>query len=201
MTLHTAAVKRGVGQKFLIADMPFLSVRKGLKPAMDCVEKLMQAGASAVKLEGVWGHEDIVSHIVRSGVPVMGHIGLTPQSIFNFGGFRVQGKSEEQSKDLKSQALKLQDLGCFSLVIECVPSSLGKAITESLHIPTIGIGAGPDVDGQVLVLQDLLGFNTAFKPKFVRPFLDGANLLASSLKDFHQEINEKTFPALQESYL
>jgi 3-methyl-2-oxobutanoate hydroxymethyltransferase len=201
MALHTAGVRRGLKTKFLVADMPFLTFRKGINPALDCVENLMVAGANAVKLEGVWGHEEVVSHIVQSGVPVMGHIGLTPQSVQGLGGFRVQGKSSSAADDLIKQALKLQQLGCFALVIECVPASLGAAITEALEIPTIGIGAGINTDGQVLVLQDLLGFNQNLKPKFVRPFLDGENLLQTALTHFHQEIQEKTFPLEQESYL
>jgi 3-methyl-2-oxobutanoate hydroxymethyltransferase len=201
MAIHTASVRRGLKTKFLIADMPFLTFRKGVKPALECVEKLMTSGANAVKLEGVWGHEEVVAHLVQSGVPVMGHIGLTPQSVHGLGGFRVQGKTSAGAEDLIKQALELQDLGCFALVIECVPASLGAAITKAIEIPTIGIGAGVNTDGQVLVLQDLLGFQQNLKPKFVRPFLDGENLLLTALTHFHQEIQEKTFPLEQESYL
>ena len=201
MALHTASVRRGLKTKFLVADMPFLTFRKGINSSLECVEKLMTAGANAVKLEGVWGHENVVSHIVQSGVPVMGHIGLTPQSVHGLGGFKVQGKTHIAADDLIKQALKLQELGCFAIVIECVPANLGEAITKSLEIPTIGIGAGVNTDGQVLVLQDLLGFNQSLKPKFVRPFLDGESLLQTALNHFHQEIQEKTFPLEQESYL
>jgi 3-methyl-2-oxobutanoate hydroxymethyltransferase len=201
MALHTASVKRGLKTKFLVSDMPFLTFRRGIGPAMDCIEKLMTAGAHAVKLEGVWGHEDVVQHIVQSGVPVMGHIGLTPQSVNSLGGFRVQGKTSAAAEDLLKQARKLEELGCFALVIECVPQALGQEITRILEIPTIGIGAGVHTDGQVLVLQDLLGFNQSMKPKFVRPFIDGEKLLQTALADFHQEIQEKTFPLEQESYL
>jgi 3-methyl-2-oxobutanoate hydroxymethyltransferase len=201
MALHTAAVRRGLKDKFLVADMPFLTFRKGIGPAMDCVEELMRAGAQAVKLEGVWGHEDVVKAIVESGVPVMGHIGLTPQSIHQMGGFRVQGKTDAKAQDILNQAAKLQELGCFSLVIECVPAGLAAKITHELKIPTIGIGAGSEVDGQVLVIQDLLGIQSTLKPKFVRKFLDGDSLVGEALVHFHQEIQEKTFPLETEAYL
>lgn len=200
MALHTAAVARGAGGKFIVGDMPFLSNRKGLREAMNCVDALMKAGAQAVKLEGVEGHEDIVSHIVKSGVPVMGHLGLTPQSIHQMGGFKVQGRQEVEAKLIAKQSLKLEDLGCFALVLECVPSALARTITESLQIPTIGIGAGSGVDGQVLVLQDLLGMNDDFKPKFLRKYLNGATLMRQAFDEFAASTREGTFPTAMESY-
>lgn len=200
LEFHTQAVARGLKKKFLVADMPFLSFRKGPLAALDCVERLMRAGAHSVKLEGIRGHEDVVDAIVRSGVPVMGHIGLTPQSIHQLGGFRVQGKDEETAQELLSQAQKLEELGCFSIVLECVPAPLAAEITAKIQIPTIGIGAGIQCDGQVLVLQDLLGMNTDFKPRFVRHFADGANWVPAALNAFQKEVNSGRFPSEQETY-
>lgn len=200
MAQHTAAVARGAPQKFIVADMPFLSFRKGLKEAMDAVEKLMQAGAHAIKLEGVDGHEEVIQQIVQSGVPVMGHIGLTPQSFHGLGGFKVQGQTDQQKSVLLKQAQSLQDLGAFSVVLECVPSSLAKEISADLQIPTIGIGAGPDCDGQVLVLQDLLGMSSLFKPRFVRQFMSGEKSLVEALTSYNNAVKSKEFPSSEESY-
>lgn len=204
MALHTAAVARGLRTKFLVADMPFLTFRKGPEAALACVEKLMQAGAHAVKLEGVRGHEATVERIVRSGVPVMGHIGLTPQSVHGLGGFRVQGRDEEDAQELREQGRLLEQLGCFSLVLECVPSALGRTITQDLRIPTIGIGAGAGTDGQILVLQDLLGLSPQgagyIQPRFVREFMPGREPVATALRRFAAEIAEGTFPSDQEAY-
>lgn len=202
MELHTAAVARGLqsGATYLVADLPFLSYRKGSPLALEAVDRLIKAGAQAVKLEGVWGHEQTILDIVQSGVPVMGHIGLTPQSIHGLGGFRVQGRDEKTAKDLIAQAKRLEELGCFSLVLECVPRWIAKAITEELKISTIGIGAGPSTDGQVLVLQDLLGMNTSFKPKFVRHFSNGEALLISAFEKFCSEVQSGNYPSETEGY-
>lgn len=200
MKIHTAAVKRGAPNKMIVADMPFLSFRKGLVPAMECVEALMQAGANAIKLENIEGHEDIVSHIVKSGVPVMGHLGLTPQSLHQMGGYKVQGKSTSDALKIIEDAHKLENLGCFSLVLECVPQSLAVEISESLKIPTIGIGAGSVTDGQVLVLHDLLGLQTEMSPKFLRRFLNGKELCQESFESYCRAVTEKTFPNEKESY-
>ncbi len=200
MALHTAAVVRGASAKFIVADLPFLSYRKDLTENINAVEKLMQAGAHAVKLEGAEGHLDLVHHIVQSGVPVMGHLGLTPQSIHMLGGFRVQGRKKSAQEKIKQQALELQQAGCFSLVLECVPSTLAAEITKSLEIPVIGIGAGPDVDGQVLVLQDLLGMNSGFSPKFLKKYLDGMELVRDAVNEYHNEVLQKEFPTAQHSY-
>jgi len=153
MCLHIAAVRAGAPDAFVVGDMPFLSYRKGLPEAMNAVEKIMQAGANAVKLEGVKGSQEIIAHIVESGVPVMGHLGLVPQSVNSLGGYKVQGKSKSQEEVLQREAKELERLGCFALVLECVPATVGKSISEQLLIPTIGIGAGNDCDGQVLVWQ------------------------------------------------
>jgi 3-methyl-2-oxobutanoate hydroxymethyltransferase len=200
MAAHTAAVRRGMPDKFLIGDLPFLSYRKGLDIAVENVGRLMTAGANAVKLEGANGNIDLIHHLVESGVPVMGHLGLTPQSVHQLGGFRVQGRDEEAATRLVEQARELQRAGCFSLVLEAVPAAVAAEVTRALEIPTIGIGAGPEVDGQVLVLQDLLGVNTAFRPKFVRTWMDGSTLIRDALQAYHRDVRSRTFPNGEESY-
>ena len=200
MAAHTAAVRRGMPDKFLIGDLPFLSYRKGLDVAVGNVGKLMSAGANAVKLEGAAGNIELVHHLVESGVPVMGHLGLTPQSVHQLGGFKVQGRGEEAAARLAEQARALEDAGCFALVLEAVPAEVAGEVTAVLGIPTIGIGAGCRVDGQVLVLQDLLGVNTAFRPKFVRTWLDGSRLIRNALQAYHNDVTSGTFPNGEESY-
>lgn len=198
---HVSAVSRAIANaKLIVGDVPFLANRKDLKTAMDCVERLMQAGAHAVKIEGVDGHLDIISHIVESGVPVMGHLGLTPQSIHQFGGFSVQAKEQAAADKLFEDALKLQEAGCFSIVLECVPASLAKRVTEALNIPTIGIGAGNVTDGQVLVYHDLLGLMGEFRPKFLKKYLSGTELAVNALNTFHQEVVEVVYPTEEYSY-
>ena len=200
MAMHTRAVAGAAGSKLVIADMPFLSYRKGIGAAMNAVGALMSAGAQAVKLEGVDGHENVIRHIVLSGVPVMGHVGLTPQSVHQLGGFRVQGRNGGDAARLLRQAHALEDLGCFSIVFECVPSEFASRATAELRIPTIGIGAGAGTDGQVLVLQDLWGVDPASAPRFVRRYLDGARLLTSALNQFDEDVKEARFPGPAESY-
>jgi 3-methyl-2-oxobutanoate hydroxymethyltransferase len=200
MRLHTEAVAHGAGGKFIVADMPFLSFRKGPAAALDSASILMVAGARAVKLEGVDGHEDVIQRMVQSGIPVMGHIGMQPQSVHAYGGFRVQGRSSDSARNISRQAAALEELGAFALVLECVPADLAREISQSLRIPTIGIGAGVECDGQILVLQDLLGLNTDFRPKFARPFLDGARCVRDTLARFDKAVKAGTFPAREESY-
>lgn len=198
MALHTRAVKLGAPDRFIIGDMPFLTFNGSLDRAMDCVLKLMQAGAQAVKLEGA--HVELVKHIVRAGVPVMGHLGLTPQSVHGLGGFKVQAKTEVAAQKLLEDAKALQDAGCFALVLECVPTPVAQTVSQSLDIPTIGIGAGPHCDGQVLVLQDMLGGQTHFKPRFVRHYADLAGTIKNAVQTFVQDVQQQTFPAPEESY-
>ena len=200
MALHTRAVRRGAKDKFTVADLPFLSYRKSLGENVAAAQVIMQAGAHAVKLEGAAGNADFVRHLVDSGVPVMGHLGLTPQFIHSLGGFRVQGKTDDGAQRLMADAAALQEAGCFSLVLECVPAALGKAVSQSLAIPTIGIGAGSGTDGQVLVLQDLLGLNTEFKPKFVKQFLNGAELFVNAFDAYTKAVKSGEFPADAHSY-
>ncbi len=199
MALHTKAVRRGT-EKFVVADMPFLSTRKGLKFAMDAVHSLMAAGANAIKIEGCKGHADLIRHIVDSGIPVMGHLGLTPQSIHQLGGPKIQGRSALQAEEILNESLQLENAGCFSLVLECVPFRLAKKISEQLKIPTIGIGAGVDCDGQVLVLQDMLGMNSEFNPKFLKKYSDLGSDVKSALNNYVSEVRHNTFPTKENSY-
>jgi 3-methyl-2-oxobutanoate hydroxymethyltransferase len=200
MRIHTEAVARGAGGKFIVADMPFLSFRKGVAAALDAAQVLMSAGANALKLEGVDGHEDVVERMVQSGIPVMGHVGLQPQSVQAYGGYRVQGRSAEAAREIARQAGALEQLGAFAVVLECIPAKLAGEITAALRIPTIGIGAGAGCDGQILVLQDLLGMNTGHRPKFARTFSDGAREVMEAIANFDEAVKAGTFPAAQESY-
>jgi 3-methyl-2-oxobutanoate hydroxymethyltransferase len=200
MALHVRAVARGAPDKFIVGDMPFLSTRKGLGQTMDAVQALMQAGASAVKIEGEKGQADLIAHVVDSGVPVIGHLGLTPQSVHGLGGHKVQARDDEAARELLESSKSLAAAGCCALVLECVPSRVAATITRAIDIPTIGIGAGPETDGQVLVLQDMLGMNPEFKPKFLRHYADGFGTIHSAVNHFHQDINRGCFPSLAESY-
>ena len=200
MALHVAAVRRGAPDKFVVGDMPFLSVRKGRGHAMDAVGELMRAGSNAVKIEGEAGQLDLMAHIVESGVPVMGHLGLTPQSVEAFGGHRVQGRNEGQASEILESAKRLEGAGCFALVLECVPSELGRLISREVGIPTIGIGAGPHTDGQVLVLQDMLGMDPSFTPKFLRHYAQGRDLIGDAVNRFHHDTGSRAFPCRAESY-
>lgn len=198
---HVSAVAKGLaGKKFLIADLPFLSFRSDLQTNILNVQKLMQAGAEAVKLEGADGNLNLVKHLVESGVPVMGHLGLTPQFVHQFGGFKVQGKNAAAAEKIHQEALALEEAGCFSIVLECVPAPLAESITQALKISTIGIGAGSATDGQVLVLQDLLGLSTGFRPKFLRRYLNADELVTKALNDYAADVNSGEFPSEEESY-
>lgn len=201
MALHTAAARRGLGDLFIIADLPFPSHRRGPAAAMEAVDALMKAGANAVKLEGVKGHEEVIECIVGSGVPVMGHLGLTPQSVHALGGYRVQGRDEASALRMRHDAERLQELGCFSLVLECVPLNLAQIITNGLNIPTIGIGSGPHCSGQVLVFHDLLGLNEGFRPRFLRQFSEGSVLVVEGLQSYHEAVIEGDYPSEAESFL
>ncbi len=200
LAAHVAAVRRGAPTKFVVADLPFLAFRGDLNANIRAVQELMQAGANAVKLESRDGNEAFVRHLVESGVPVMGHIGLTPQFVNAFGGFKVQGRDAEAQKKIFADARALEEAGCFAIVLECIPQTLAAEITASIRIPTIGIGAGALCDGQVLVLQDLLGLSGDFKPKFVRRYLEGGELISRALTQFCDEVRERKFPSESEGY-
>ena len=200
MTLFTQSVARGAPNKWIVGDLPFLSCRQNQTIAMRSIMALMQAGAHAVKLEGCDGNLELIAHCVNSGVPVMGHLGLTPQSVNVMGGYKVQGKTKQAATRIIKEARQLQEAGCFALVLECVPEDLAKEITEDLAIPTIGIGAGVHTSGQVLVLQDLLGMNLDFRPKFVKPYLSGADLMLDAMNQYAKEVETQTFPSDEYSF-
>lgn len=197
MILHfTQAVARGIKNKFIIADLPFLSYRKSLADSIENVQKLIQAGAHAVKLEGAEGNLELIQHLTHSGVPVMGHLGLTPQSVHLLGGYKIQGRNEQQIQNLIKHAYQLEKAGCFALVLECVPWQLAKTISQNLTIPTIGIGAGPHTDGQVLVLHDLLGLSIEHNLKFNKAYLSGFQLCQKAINDYVTEVKQIQFPEL-----
>ena len=196
MTEHTRSVRNGT-EKYIVSDMPFLSTRKGLEHAVDCAGRLLVAGANCVKIEGVFGQEEIIRHLVLSGIPVMSHLGLTPQFFQAFGGHKMQGKTEEAAEKIIEEAKKAEELGCCSIVLECIPAALAEKITQSVSIPTIGIGAGVNCDGQVLVLQDMLGMS-GFKPRFVRQYLNGAELIKNALNQYASDVHTGEFPKADE---
>jgi 3-methyl-2-oxobutanoate hydroxymethyltransferase len=201
MVLHTAAVARGLSKQFVIGDLPFLAYRVSLEDTMQNVKRLMQAGAHAVKLEGA---DEAICHTIQAitaaGVPVMGHIGLTPQSVHQLGGYKVQGKERKEADALLKQAKALEASGCFSIVLECIPEALAARITKALSIPTIGIGAGVHTDGQVLVWHDLLGLQTEVNPRFAKQFIQGKTLLLEAINTYASEVVEQTFPAPEHTY-
>jgi 3-methyl-2-oxobutanoate hydroxymethyltransferase len=198
MVLHTAAVRRGAPDRIVVADMPFMTFRRGTAEAVRVAGALLQAGATAVKLEGVAGHEDVVAHLAGSGIPVMGHLGLTPQSVHQLGGYKLQGRSEAEAARLRADAARLAQLGVFSLVLECIPEALATEITRDLPVPTIGIGAGGGCAGQILVLNDLLGLDAAFRPKFSRRYFDGHPVLLAALNAYAHDVRTAGFPARAE---
>lgn len=200
METHTRAVVKGSGGKFVVADMPFLAARKGETHALECAAGLLRAGAHAVKIEGAQGHTHVIRHLVESGIPVMGHLGLTPQWVRGFGGFKVQAKAPEEAGQLLDDARALEQAGVFALVLECIPHALASEVTACLRIPTIGIGAGSGCDGQVLVLHDMLGLNPDFKPRFARRFADGAGLFRDGASGFAAAVRSGDFPRKEEAF-
>jgi 3-methyl-2-oxobutanoate hydroxymethyltransferase len=200
MAQHTRAVARGAPQTFIVADMPFLSARKGASHALDCAATLLRAGAHAVKVEGVRGHLETIAHLVESGIPVMGHLGLLPQSVHALGGYKVQARDDATAIRLREDAAMIEAAGAFALVLECIPQKLAGEVSASLRIPTIGIGAGAGCDGQVLVLHDLLGFNPDFSPRYAGRFGDGAKLVRDGVTRYAKAVRGRTFPAAKESF-
>ncbi|MFQ5832635.1 MAG: 3-methyl-2-oxobutanoate hydroxymethyltransferase [Candidatus Thorarchaeota archaeon] len=198
---HCAAVSRARPKSLIIGDMPFMSYKVSIEQALqNCALMLQKGGAEAVKLEGGKREVEIVKAVVDSGIPVMGHIGLTPQSIYEFGGYRIQGRTAKDAKHLVEQALRLQEAGVFSMVIELVPSVTAKKITESVDIPTIGIGAGPHCDGQVLVLHDMLGLFQDFKPTFVKRYANLRELMVNAVNEYSREVRDGVFPDSDHSF-
>lgn len=201
MIHHSKAVSRGAKNALVVTDMPFMSYQTSVYDAVVNAGRLIKEGkAQAVKLEGGLEVVDKVEAIVKSSIPVMGHIGLTPQSINQIGGFKVQGKSEESGRILIESAKALEKAGAFAIVLECVPSKLSKLITESINIPTIGIGAGNECDGQILVYQDMLGMFSEFKPKFVKKYSDIGEEMKKSFIEYDKEVKDRVFPGEEHGF-
>lgn len=200
MALHTNAVAKAVTNKFIVADLPFMSYRGSLDLLVKNVLKLMQAGANAVKLEGADGNEEYIKHLVNSGVPVIGHLGMTPQFVNILGGFKVQAKTKESAQILLDQAKRLENSGCSAIVLECVPSDVAEMVTNELAIPTIGIGAGNKTDGQVLVIQDMLGMNVDFTPKFVKKYMHAYTEIKQAVDKYCKEVDSSIFPSIEYSF-
>ncbi|NLV44864.1 MAG: 3-methyl-2-oxobutanoate hydroxymethyltransferase [Candidatus Hydrogenedentes bacterium] len=199
MLHHVKMVRAGVKHAMLIADMPFLSYQVSVEDAVRNAGRLVaEGGAQAVKLEGparMFGN--VIHGIIRTGIPVMGHLGLTPQSVHQIGGYKVQGRGEEQARRLRTEAMELQAAGCFAIVLECIPAEVAAEISQSLAIPTIGIGAGPDCDGQVLVSHDMLGWG---KTRFTKTFADARTVMRSAFGAYVREVKDGTFPGKEQCY-
>ncbi len=201
MIHHTKAVSRGAKNALVIADMPFMSYHVSIEQSCINAGRLIkEGGAAAIKLEGGTEFADTIKAIVRCQIPVCGHIGLTPQSINAFGGFKVQGKTAEAIKKLMEDAKALEEAGVFAAVVEGVPAKVGKMISESVSYPVIGIGAGKDCDGQVLVYQDMLGMYPDFKPKFVKQFAQVGKVMTDAFKAYSDEVKSGAFPAEEHTY-
>lgn len=201
MIHHSAAVARGAKNALVVTDLPFMSYQTSVYDAVVNAGRLMKEGrAGAVKLEGGKEVCPQIKAIVSAGIPVVAHLGLTPQSINTFGGFKVQGKTEAAAKKLIEDAKAVEEAGAFLLVLECVPAKLAKLVTESINIPTIGIGAGAGCDGQVLVIYDMLGMFSDFKPKFVKHFANAGDMIREAVKTYIAEIDDGTFPAEEHCY-
>lgn len=202
MIHHTKTVVRAAKHAMVVADMPFLSYQVSIEDAVRNAGRLMkESGAHAVKLEGGAEMADTVRAICRAGIPVVGHIGLTPQSIHQLGGFKVQGKETSAAQKLLDDAKALEEAGAFVIVLECVPTKLAAKVTASLtRAATIGIGAGADCDGQVLVINDMLGMNRDFKPKFVKQFADLHTIISQAVQAYKQEVEARTFPAPEHGF-
>jgi 3-methyl-2-oxobutanoate hydroxymethyltransferase len=201
MIYHTRAVARGRKRALLVSDMPFLSYQVSREEALRNAGRLLQEGsAEAVKLEGGVTQRETIATIRRAGIPVMGHIGLTPQSVHSFGGYKIQGKEKEARSRIISDAHAVQEAGAFAVVLEGMPADLAQEITAQLAIPTIGIGAGAGCDGQVLVIHDMLGLFDDFTPKFVKRYAELKQVMATAVKDFIVDVRDGKFPAAEHSF-
>ncbi|MBI2890224.1 MAG: 3-methyl-2-oxobutanoate hydroxymethyltransferase [Nitrospirae bacterium] len=201
MLYHTRAVARARPRALLVMDMPFLSYQCGPDDAVrNCGRALKEGGAVAVKIEGGVAMAPTVRRLVEVGIPVMGHVGLTPQSIHQMGGYKVQGREEQDRKRILADALALQDAGAFSVVLECVPAILARDITRELRIPTIGIGAGADCDGQILVIHDLVGLTVNFTPRFVRRYAELGRELGRAVREYATDVREGRFPTPDQAF-
>jgi 3-methyl-2-oxobutanoate hydroxymethyltransferase len=201
MIYHASSVIRGVNRSLVVVDMPFGSYQSNSKEALVSAFRIMkETGAHAIKLEGGEEVLESVKRIIAAGVPVMGHLGLTPQSIYKFGTYTVRAKEDAEAEKLKKDSILLEEAGCFGIVLEKIPAALAKEVSQSLHIPTIGIGAGKYCDGQVLVMHDMLGINTEFKPRFLRQYLNMNKLITDSVQHYIHDVKAKDFPNEQEQY-
>ena len=201
MIYHAKSVIKGINRCLVVVDLPFGSYQGNSKKALESSIKIMkESGAHAVKLEGGTEIEDSIKRIIDSGVPVMGHLGLTPQSIYKFGTYTVRAKEAEEIKKLKSDVIKLEKAGCFAVVLEKIPAKLAAEITKSVTIPIIGIGAGSKVDGQVLVMHDMLGMNMKFNPRFLRRYSNLSEIVNNAVSNYIRDVKNNSFPNNEEQY-
>lgn len=201
MIYHGQSVVRGVKRALVVVDLPFGSYQGNSRLALESSIRIMkEAGAHAVKMEGGFEIQDSIKRILSAGVPVMGHLGLVPQSIYKFGTYTVRAKEESEANKLKEDALLLQEIGCFAIVLEKIPADLAKEVSESLHIPTIGIGAGMHTDGQVLVTHDMLGITKDFKPRFLRRYLNLFDDIKLATESYIKDVKDRDFPNENEQY-
>ncbi len=201
MIYHAQCVVRGVERALVVVDLPFGSYQSNSDKALDSAVRIMkESQAHAIKLEGGREVEDSIKKIVNAGIPVMGHLGLTPQSIYQFGTYKVRAKEEDEADKLLKDAKLLEELGCFAIVLEKIPAKLAKMVSENISIPTIGIGAGADCDGQVLVYHDMVGMNKDFSPKFLRRYLDLYSEITGAVSQYVKDVKSAEFPNDQESY-
>ncbi|WP_276089875.1 3-methyl-2-oxobutanoate hydroxymethyltransferase [Pedobacter sp. JY14-1] len=201
MIYHAQSVVRGASRAFVVVDLPFGSYQGNSKEALNSAIRIMkESGAHGVKLEGGVEITESVSRIITAGIPVMGHLGLTPQSIYKFGTYTVRAKEEAEAEKLRSDAMALQQAGCFGIVLEKIPALLAREVTENLHIPTIGIGAGTHCDGQVLVVNDMIGLTKGFKPRFLRQYLDLYEGIKGAAQSYISDVKARDFPSEKEQY-
>lgn len=201
MIYHASSVVRAVKRALVVVDLPFGSYQGNSSEALRSAIRIMkESGAHAVKMEGGLEIRESVVRVLSAGVPVMGHLGLTPQSIYKFGTYAVRAKEEAEAQKLLEDAKMLENIGCFAVVLEKIPATLTKLASESLTIPTIGIGAGPDADGQILVLHDLLGINKEFKPRFLRRYADLHGIITDAIGGYVDDVKERAFPSKEEAY-
>ncbi|MEO0225558.1 MAG: 3-methyl-2-oxobutanoate hydroxymethyltransferase [candidate division WOR-3 bacterium] len=200
MLYHTRIVARAVKNALVVADMPFMSFQVSTSRTVENAGKFMKVGAQAVKLEGCKPVLKTIERLVAFGIPVMGHIGLLPQSVHKLGGYRLQGKTEKEQKQLLEEAKLLETSGCFAIVLEKIPADLARRITAEIKIPTIGIGAGPDCDGQILVIHDILGMFEDFKPKFVKRYAEVGKIIREAVIKYRDEVKTKKFPDQDHSF-
>lgn len=201
MVHHTAAVSRGAPNALVVGDLPFGTYQDGPSQAFaSAVRMLKEGGANAVKLEGGGPMVEVTAHLVQAGIPVMSHLGLTPQSVNQFGGFKVQAREDADADQLVADAVALADAGAFAVVLECIPEELGRRVTEAIDVPTIGIGAGPHCDAQVLVWHDLLGLTTGRLPRFVKQYVDLRSEISGAIKSYMSEVADGEYPGPEHTY-